>query len=200
MHPTTTTSTLTPAIQSLLTYLSAQMGGDAVRTIVQIPLLLIFLDLITGVASACKRSVFTTKQLSDFVGQDLVKYLICFLMVLVLSILFGTNSPYTLIALVPTGTLAVSVAGSIIENLRELFPGDTVLVGAVEKELETVVPGFTGGVLSPSTVSPLPPPPPPTRGGTPGPTASYGQLVQSLGTGTSVPIVSPVSPPPPNTM
>lgn len=196
MHPTTT---LTPAVQSLLLYLTSQIGGDAVRTVVQIPLLLILADLVTGILSAVKRSVFTTARIADFVGQDLVKYLVCFLMVLVLAIIAGPTSPYTLIALVPMGSLAVSVAGSIIANLREIFPGDTVLVGAVEQELEAVVPTFTGyhpPPTTPSSASSSSASPPPFSPAI-SPTDSYVQLMQSLQTGVHPNVGVPPPPPTP---
>lgn len=85
-----------------------------------IPLILILLDVITGVSAALKQGVFTWKQVDAFLLSNVAPYLL--VVALVFAVYCYSGSVLAIQVSIPLGMLAHagSVLGSIMENLKEL--------------------------------------------------------------------------------
>ena len=71
-----TTSAIAPATSLTLTQtILAMLHLPFVQTMVLAPLGLIALDILTGIASACKHGTFSWKMVPSFLGNDLFRYM-----------------------------------------------------------------------------------------------------------------------------
>lgn len=123
---------------SLPQFLQQTLQNDVVRWFFFGPLLLILLDLITGIAAAARTGKFALKEVSAFFGKDIMRYLGA-TGVVVLVYFFGGIAQATAIAsALGMGTLALSIGDSIRANWQEITGDKIALPPQADKALSDV--------------------------------------------------------------
>jgi hypothetical protein len=155
---------------------------------VEIPLVLIFLDVISGIVAALKHGNFQGKSLANFWSNDVFKYLIMIVMVYLVYTVSG-NAVATMVAsTLGLGTLGTSTATSMYQNLREfLTPAELAFADQVGASL-----GYPDQVVPPPIVQAAIPPVPAISN----PVVASGTGVNTLlNTGISPVVQAPAAPP-----
>lgn len=111
-----------------------------VISILLVPLILIPLDLATGVARAIKTHKFSLRRATDFAGNDLMKYLGIFGFIVFIWMLTGQMTATAFASLLGMGGLSISIGSSILENIATLNLPPIVTQEATQfvKGLETI--------------------------------------------------------------
>lgn len=117
------------------------------------PLVLIVADVLTGVLSAILHHTFTPARLSDYLGQDVVRYIGLLVIVWLVWLLAGASAATDAVSALGVSTLAATLLHSIVVNVMEVFQLPTTLAPAIEQQVTHLVPPIP-------VVGPPPPPPP----------------------------------------
>ena len=123
---------------------------------VLIPLLLIFVDVVSGIIAAIRHGSFQGKALKNFWGNDVFIYLIIIVVVYLIYNVSGSAIATMVASTFGLGTLGTSTATSIYQNLWEfLTPTEMAVVDSVGASLGYIDPGLPTA----APVDPIVPPP-----------------------------------------
>jgi Bacteriophage holin family len=98
------------------------------------PLVLIFVDIVSGIAKAIKLHDFSYRRVADFLGTSFLKYLVAFTASLVVFLIAGSAKAASVACWLGMGSLSLSLTASIIENISALG-----LPPGIEKEADVIV-------------------------------------------------------------
>lgn len=131
---------MTPEALSLYATLVQIVHDPGVVSVLLVPLILIPLDLITGITLAVRQHRFALRRITDFVGKDLWKYLGMLGFILMIWILSGEMTATAFASLLGMGSLSISIGASILENISSLNLPPAVLQEAshLVKDLEAI--------------------------------------------------------------
>lgn len=155
---------LTISLSGLLSFIT----GPLFYTLVGLPLVLILLDVLTGVGASLRHGVFSARQLSNFLSGDLEKYVVAAIIVGATWFVSGSSGAQATAALLSMPVLAVSVIASIKQNCADLFGPLAPMIEAdavafANQVTHRSLPEVSVPPPSLSTVAfPGPPVPPPT--------------------------------------
>lgn len=102
--------------------LQAYLHNSVVVALLILPAILIILDVLTGVTSALKHGSFNLKLLTDFLGNDFLKYVVLFAVIVVAYYLSGASVATSLATDVGLPLLSLTIFSSVIQNLGEISP------------------------------------------------------------------------------
>src|ERR1700719_215515 len=128
-----------------------------------LPLVLVALDLGTGVASALRWNTFHFGTLPQFLNSSVGRYLVAFVFTMLVWLVAGNAAATAAAGLLTMGALAFSVVASIISNVKELLPAALApFVDAEAVQIETQLHAATRGTAYeiPAMLAPLPGPVP----------------------------------------
>lgn len=172
---------LSPGVVSLI-------NNPIILSLVLIPLALVFLDWVTGIASAIHRGTFDVTKVMDFFKSNLIdKYLGAIALIAIAFITSPvSNQPLvmTITTFVGMTGISTSLVGSIYANCREFLSPD--LMQTVDQI------GASLGYADPNAVPPLPPPASLSPALPTAPTATLSSIPSLPGweTAHSLPVVS----------
>ena len=101
--------------------LLAFLQGPLFSVLLVTPLALIGLDVLTGIASAIKRGVFSWTKLPQVLDHDLASYAVGALLMLLAFLVTGSDLASSIGALVGMPALAGRIIASIAGNVSELL-------------------------------------------------------------------------------
>lgn len=105
---------------SLPDFLAQTLQNPVLCWFFRVPLVLILLDVLTGIIAAVCTKTFQWQRLASFLGNDLLKYLLTTLAVLLCYLAGGIVQATTLASTLGMGVLAIHVIGSIRANILEI--------------------------------------------------------------------------------
>src|SRR4029077_88904 len=116
------------------------------------PLLLIALDLLTGIASAIRNKTFQWNKFFEFLGRqkDLDYYLYVCIAVLVIAVVVGLPLATTVDIALGMGPLSLKIGKSVYSNITEFFPQNAAMT---ELEHMVVDPAMQTAETVPATVT-----------------------------------------------
>lgn len=117
-----------------MTGLGALFSNPLLETLVIAPLVLLFLDIVTGVARAVKHQKFSWRRFSDFLGSSFLQYLVAIIATVLVFVVNGSAAAAIVAGVLGMSALATSLAASIVENVSDLN-----LPPTVEKEADAIV-------------------------------------------------------------
>lgn len=122
-------------------FLQQTLQNEVLRWFFYGPLLLIVLDVLTGIGAAVSRKQFIWQRLGDFLDTDLLKYFLVCVVVAIVYLAGGIAQATTVATLFGMGALAVHITASIGSNLGDIFGEGTranALVEPIAKQAESL--------------------------------------------------------------